>query len=91
MSSKSCPPLITTVRPLSLAPQDNRSSNGSLLYLRAPLELPYNRVVRLRMGRSVLSLRAKKTLQLRCLSVPPTQPSTPATHNSPYALSSQHN
>lgn len=46
--------------------QDNRSSNGSLLYLRAPLELPPNKVVRLRMGRSVLSLRARRNMQLRC-------------------------
>jgi len=44
--------------------QDARSSNGSLLYLRGPLEIPSSRPLRLRMGRSVLSLRARNSLQL---------------------------
>ena len=44
--------------------QDARSSNGSLLYLRGPLEIPSSRSIRLRMGRSVLLLRARNSLQL---------------------------
>jgi len=50
--------------------QDAKSSNGSLLYLRAPLELPYGKTVQLRMGRSVLSLRARRSLQLRWVGSP---------------------
>ncbi|EWM26608.1 fha domain protein [Nannochloropsis gaditana] len=47
--------------------QDARSSNGSLLYLRGPLEIPTSRSIRLRMGRSVLSLRGRHALQLSSL------------------------
>ena len=47
--------------------QDARSSNGSLLYLRGPLEVPTTRPIRLRMGRSILSLRARQSLQLTAL------------------------
>ena len=47
--------------------QDARSSNGSLLYLRGPLEIPTSRGIRLRMGRSILSLRARQSLQLASL------------------------
>lgn len=47
--------------------QDARSSNGSLLYLRGPLEIPTSRPVRLRMGRSILALRARQSLQLAAL------------------------
>jgi len=38
--------------------QDQRSSNGTMVYLREPLRLPYDRMVKLRMGRSTLSLEA---------------------------------
>jgi len=40
---------------------DLRSSNGSLLYLREPQQLPYGTAVRLRWGRSTLSLKATRS------------------------------
>mmetsp|Transcript_18400 Transcript_18400/g.24283 ORF Transcript_18400/g.24283 Transcript_18400/m.24283 type:complete len:557 (+) Transcript_18400:175-1845(+) len=40
---------------------DLRSSNGSLLYLREPLELPYGSSIRLRWGRSTISLKATRS------------------------------
>lgn len=38
--------------------QDQRSSNGTMVYLRDAIKLSYNRPVRLRMGRSTLSIEA---------------------------------
>ena len=40
--------------------QDRRSSNGTMVYLQEPLELPFSHPVRLRMGRSTLSIQAKR-------------------------------
>jgi hypothetical protein len=42
--------------------QDSRSSNGTMVYLQGPLPLPNNETIRLRMGRSTLSIRAKRSL-----------------------------
>lgn len=40
--------------------QDSRSSNGTMVYLQSPLYLPPNVPVRLRMGRSTLTLEARR-------------------------------
>eukprot|EP00596_Hydrurales_sp_CCMP1899_P000354 CAMPEP_0119040282 /NCGR_PEP_ID=MMETSP1177-20130426/10155_1 /TAXON_ID=2985 /ORGANISM="Ochromonas sp, Strain CCMP1899" /LENGTH=941 /DNA_ID=CAMNT_0007005183 /DNA_START=421 /DNA_END=3246 /DNA_ORIENTATION=+ len=40
--------------------QDRRSSNGTMVYLQEPLELPFSHPIRLRMGRSTLIIQAKR-------------------------------
>ena len=40
--------------------QDRRSSNGTMVYLQDPLELPFSHPIRLRMGRSTLTIQAKR-------------------------------
>lgn len=42
--------------------QDARSSNGTMVYLQGPLALPNNEQIRLRMGRSTLSMTAKRSI-----------------------------
>jgi hypothetical protein len=37
--------------------QDRRSSNGTMVYLQEPLELPFSHPIRLRMGRSTLIIQ----------------------------------
>lgn len=39
---------------------DENSSNGTLLYLKKPLELPWGTVVNVKMGRTILGIKAKK-------------------------------
>jgi len=39
---------------------DCRSSNGTMVYLQAPIALPFNGSMKLRMGRTTLSLQAKR-------------------------------
>jgi hypothetical protein len=57
------PPLPTSSPSTShLCVQDSRSSNGTMVYLQGPLPLPNNEQIRLRMGRSTLSIVAKRTL-----------------------------
>jgi len=41
--------------------RDLGSSNGSMLNIRRPLKLPYNQWVRLRFGRSIVAIKAKKS------------------------------
>lgn len=41
--------------------RDLSSSNGSMLNIRRPLKLPYNQWVRLRFGRSIVALKAKRS------------------------------
>jgi hypothetical protein len=48
--------------------RDLSSSNGSMLNLRQPLRLPYNQWVRLRYGRSIVALKAKRSWVRRKLS-----------------------
>lgn len=48
--------------------RDLSSSNGSMLNLRQPLRLPYNQWVRLRCGRSIVALKAKRSWVRRKLS-----------------------
>lgn len=40
---------------------DNRSSNGTLVYLQDPLPLSFSQPVKIRMGRTTLSLQAKRS------------------------------
>lgn len=40
---------------------DERSSNGTLVYLQDPLPLPYGQYVKVRMGRTTIALQAKRT------------------------------
>lgn len=40
---------------------DERSSNGTLVYLQDPLPLPYGQTVKVRMGRTTISLQAKRS------------------------------
>lgn len=42
--------------------QDASSSNGTMLYLQGPLKLPQNQSMRLRMGRSTLTIQARRSL-----------------------------
>jgi hypothetical protein len=47
---------------LLFSPQDARSSNGTMVYLQGPLPLPNNEILRLRMGRATLSIKAKRSI-----------------------------
>lgn len=40
---------------------DERSSNGTLVYLQDPLPLPFGQTVKVRMGRTTISLQAKRS------------------------------
>ena len=40
--------------------EDLRSSNGTLLFMQAPAELPFNMPVRIKLGRTIFTLRAKR-------------------------------
>ncbi len=40
---------------------DNRSSNGTMIYIREPLPISYSQPVKIRMGRTTLSLQAKRS------------------------------
>lgn len=41
--------------------QDLKSSNGTMVFLQNPIKLPFNKTVTLRMGRTTLSLQAKRS------------------------------
>jgi hypothetical protein len=41
--------------------QDLKSSNGTMVFLQSPMKLHYNRTTVLRMGRTTLSLQAKRS------------------------------
>ena len=49
--------------------QDKRSSNGTMVYLQEPLELPFSHPIRLRMGRSTLSIQV--TLYISDITLSP--------------------
>ena len=49
--------------------QDKRSSNGTMVYLQEPLELPFSHPIRLRMGRSTLSIQV--TLYISDMTLSP--------------------
>ena len=62
---------------------DRRSSNGTMVYLQDPFPLPYQHSLKLRMGRTTLSLQAKRnwTSSLRTMfgaSLPQTDASCPS-------------
>lgn len=48
--------------------RDLNSSNGSMLNLRRPLKLPWNQWIRIRYGRSIVALKAKRSWVRRKLS-----------------------
>lgn len=63
---------------------DNRSSNGTMVYIRDPLPLSYTVPMKIRMGRTTISLQAKRswTAAMRSFlfgdNVPPVNPDEPA-------------
>lgn len=52
---------------------DNRSSNGTMVYLQNPFPLPYSAPIKVRMGRTTLTIQAKRswTAALRAYVAPP--------------------
>lgn len=61
---------------------DERSSNGTLVYLQDPLPLPFGQTVKVRMGRTTISLQAKRSwssaLRSYFFGATPGQSSSPA-------------
>lgn len=51
---------------------DNRSSNGTMVYLQHPFPLPFSQPIKVRMGRTTLTMQAKRswTAALRSYMVP---------------------